>query len=165
MFMPTQPVTVRPLVPLDADAIRGLSAETDFGAGSTTFPRPRPRDLAKVAASLARADRGHGAVGAFTGRRLVGVANYVDLHVARSAEIAMVLAPDHDRRSTGTALLDRLVRLAGGNGIERFLVDMLADNAAMMRLMLDAQWPVTSCQRDGMPHVGVHIDRLPLRCG
>ena len=64
--------------------------------------------------------------------RIVALANYVRLRDPRSAEVAFAVADDYQGRGIATRMLERLAALAGPRGIERFVGEVMADNAAMI---------------------------------
>lgn len=69
---------------------------------------------------------------------LVGVARYDRLDEASQAEVAFVVADAYQQRGVGTLLLEHLVAYARDQGIERLVAEVLADNAAMTRLVDDS---------------------------
>lgn len=154
----TDTLTVRPLGPADTDAINALYAGLDLRDSYLRFFSPLPHNVRALAESIAREDATHRAVGAFLGDRLVGAANYVDVDVPGTAEVALVVAHDEQLHGIGTAMLDRLGQLARAEGIRCFVADILAQNARMMRLLFDVRWPVEVLQDGPVVHVTVHID-------
>jgi acetyl coenzyme A synthetase (ADP forming)-like protein len=64
--------------------------------------------------------------------RIVALANYVRLRDPTSAEVAFAVADDHQGRGIATRMLERLAAFAGPRGIERFVGEVMADNAAMI---------------------------------
>ena len=64
--------------------------------------------------------------------RVVALANYVRLRDLTTAEVAFTVADDHQGRGIGTRLLERLAAIAAAHGIERFVGEVMADNAAMI---------------------------------
>ena len=64
--------------------------------------------------------------------RVVALANYVRLRDLKSAEIAFTVADSYQGRGIATRLLERLAELAAAQGIERFVGEVLAENAAMI---------------------------------
>ena len=64
--------------------------------------------------------------------RIVALANYVRLRDPRSAEVAFAVADDYQGRGVATRMLERLAAFAGPRGIERFVGEVMADNAAMI---------------------------------
>ena len=89
-------------------------------------------------------------------RRLIGLANYVELSRPGWAEIAVVVAHEQHARGVGTALLHALGRIARSAGQHRFIADVLFENYAMRQVIKDAGWPVTQ-HRDG-PVVSIELD-------
>ncbi|MEV6139441.1 GNAT family N-acetyltransferase [Nocardia sp. NPDC051990] len=150
-------ITIRRLGPGDADAIRDLHAGMDEQDSIYRFFAPAPRDLHKVATAISQDDPAHGAVGAFVDDRLVGVANFVALEGTRTAEVALVVMLEEQERGIGTALLHRLAALARERGIDRFVADVMPTNSKMMRLIIDADFPVTAHRQDGIARVSVHL--------
>jgi RimJ/RimL family protein N-acetyltransferase len=69
-------------------------------------------------------------------RRLIAVARFVRLaDDPTSAEAAIVVADDWQRRGVGTQLAELLAEEARRNGIRRFTATMASDNVAAHRLM------------------------------
>lgn len=149
--------TVRRLGSGDATAIRQLYAGMDQQDSIFRFFAPAPKRLDKVAAAIARNDGAHGVVGAFLGDRLVGVANFVILPDTKAAEVAMMVAHDVQEHGIGTDLLHQLAALARERRIERFVADVLPSNSKMMRLIIDADFPVTAHRQDGIARVSVQL--------
>jgi len=68
-------------------------------------------------------------------RRLLGVARYVrDPHDPESAEAAIVVADDFQRRGLGSLLADALGQRARMRGVRRFTATMASDNLPAQRL-------------------------------
>ena len=61
--------------------------------------------------------------------RVVAVANYVRLRDPAVAEAAFAVADADQRRGIGTRLLEQLAQRAAAVGVERFLAEVLPDNA------------------------------------
>ena len=74
--------------------------------------------------------------------RIVALANYVRLRDPLSAEVAFAVADDYQGRGIGTRLLEQLAARAAGEGIERFVAEIMADNAAMIRVFESAGFEV-----------------------
>jgi acyl-CoA synthetase (NDP forming)/GNAT superfamily N-acetyltransferase len=96
---------------------------------------------------------GHGALGAWLGSRLVGVAQFevTQSEVTRpaavgggpdSAEVAFAVADDLHHLGVGTLLLEHLAVLARRAGVRRFQADVLARNTEMLRVFEDAGLPL-----------------------
>jgi acetate---CoA ligase (ADP-forming) len=66
------------------------------------------------------------------GDRIVALANYVRLRDPASAEVAFAVADAYQGRGIATRLLEQLAALAAARGIERFVGEVMADNAPMI---------------------------------
>ncbi|MGH3391975.1 MAG: GNAT family N-acetyltransferase [Actinomadura sp.] len=132
-------VAIRPLRSDDTEAVRELHQSMSpenlylrfFGFGSHMA-----NELAERLCRPAGSD--YGALGAWLGRELVGVANYEPTGAEGVAEIALVVAGDMHHRGVGTLLLEHLASCALRRGIRAFRGDTLAQNTAMLRVFTDA---------------------------
>lgn len=61
-----------------------------------------------------------------------------------SAEVALVVEDDQQRRGLATVMLEHLAAIARSNGIERFVAETLPNNRAMMDVFRHAGFDVTS---------------------
>ncbi|RJQ87268.1 acetate--CoA ligase [Amycolatopsis panacis] len=146
---------VRPLGPADTDAV--LRLHTGLGERDRYFRffGPMPSTVDQLSAKVARApgDR-HAGVGCFLDGMLAGVAHFERIGTTSEAEIA--LAVDGEQRSHGiaTLLLEHLAAAARAHGIDRFVAEVLAENAKVIRVFSDLglpyeidhagpEWPVT----------------------
>ena len=75
-----------------------------------------------------------GTLAAEDGEQIVALASYTRLRDPAVAEAAFTVADEHQRRGIGTRLLEQLAARAAAAGIERFVAEVIADNAAMMRV-------------------------------
>jgi acetyl coenzyme A synthetase (ADP forming)-like protein len=66
--------------------------------------------------------------------RVVAIANYERLRDPRVAEAAFAVADAYQRMGIGTRLVEQLAELAGQQGIERMVAEVLADNRDMLRV-------------------------------
>jgi acetyl coenzyme A synthetase (ADP forming)-like protein len=64
--------------------------------------------------------------------RVIALATFVRLRDRSRAEVAFVVADDFQRRGIGSRLLERLAAHARVEGIERFVAQVLPENAAML---------------------------------
>ena len=64
--------------------------------------------------------------------RVVALANYVRLRDPSAAEVAFTVADTHQGRGIGTRLVEQLAARAAAHGIERFVGEVMANNAAMI---------------------------------
>lgn len=65
---------------------------------------------------------------------ILGVARLLRLDDGSTAEFAVVVSDRHQRAGVGTALLQRMIAVARGEGCARLRADVLADNGPMRRL-------------------------------
>ena len=89
---------------------------------------------------------GHAALVALLGSEIVAAARY-DVVDTGVAEVAFVVADEHQGRGVGTLLLEHLAVIARSRGIHTFTAQTLACNPGMLRVFAAAGW-----ERD------VHID-------
>ncbi len=66
--------------------------------------------------------------------RVVALGNYVRLRDPLTAETAFAVADAYQGRGIGTRLVEQLAARAASHGIERFIGEVMADNAAMIQV-------------------------------
>jgi acetyl coenzyme A synthetase (ADP forming)-like protein len=92
------------------------------------------------------ADRG-ALIGSLTdadgSERVVALAEYARLRDATAAEVAFTVAEDLQRRGAATRLLEQLAMRAADVGIERFVAEVLPENAGMLAVFRDAGFKET----------------------
>jgi acetyl coenzyme A synthetase (ADP forming)-like protein len=66
--------------------------------------------------------------------RVVALANYVRLRDPLTAEVALAVADAYQGRGIGTRLVEQLAARAAARGVERFIGEVMADNAAMIKV-------------------------------
>jgi acetyl coenzyme A synthetase (ADP forming)-like protein len=96
------------------------------------------------------------------GERIVAVGNYVRLRDRTVAESAFAVADREQGRGIGTRLLERLAARAAAVGIERFVAEVLPQNASMLAVfehvgyelsrelaggVIEVQFPITTTER------------------
>jgi acetyl coenzyme A synthetase (ADP forming)-like protein len=81
-------------------------------------------------------------VGVAGENRMVAVAEFVRLRDETSAEVAFAVADELQGRGIGTRLLEQLAARAAAVGIERFVAEVLPENAAMLAVFRDAGFEV-----------------------
>jgi len=88
----------------------------------------------------------------------VAVAELVrDGQTSTVGEIALVVRDDEQRQGIGSSLLRQLVRVAQRRGITSLSASMLAENSAMLRLILTLGLPYTATTRYGETQVLVSL--------
>jgi acetate---CoA ligase (ADP-forming) len=75
--------------------------------------------------------------------RVVALANYVRLRDPLTAEVAFAVADDYQARGIGTRFVEQLAARAASHGIERFVGEVMADNAAMIHVFEKVGFEVT----------------------
>jgi acyl-CoA synthetase (NDP forming)/GNAT superfamily N-acetyltransferase len=143
-------VEIRPAGPEDAEAVRAMHAAMSSDNLYLRFFSMSRRSGEREAQRVCRlADPDHGALLAWLGGRLVGVASYEPGVSPGVAEIAFAVPDDMHRRGIATLLLEHLVSLARLRGLTAFAATTLMDNAAMQRVFADAGLPVRRRLADG----------------
>jgi acetate---CoA ligase (ADP-forming) len=77
-----------------------------------------------------------------SGERIVAVAEFMRLRDETSAEVAFAVADQEQGRGIGTRLLEQLALRAAAAGIERFVAEVLPENAPMLQVFRDAGFEV-----------------------
>jgi acetyl coenzyme A synthetase (ADP forming)-like protein len=83
-----------------------------------------------------------GALAAWLGDRIVGIANYVRLRDPSAAEAAFAVADAEQGRGIGTRLLEQLAGRAAEAGVARFVAEVLAENRQMLSVFTQAGFDV-----------------------
>ena len=76
-------------------------------------------------------------------QRIVTLAEYARLRDPATAEVAFTVADDLQGRGAATRLLEQLALRAADVGIERFVAEVLPENAAMLAVFRDAGFEVS----------------------
>ena len=134
--------TVRRLHPADATAVLTLHTTLTERDRYLRFFGPVPSTLDKVATAIA-AESGatHAAVGCFLRGALVGVAQYEVLAEPATAEIALVVDGEVRTHGIATLMLEHLVWIARGQGVRKFVAEVLAENSRVIRVFADLGLP------------------------
>ncbi|WP_405182812.1 GNAT family N-acetyltransferase [Nocardia sp. NBC_01377] len=138
------------------DAILDLDDRIPSVAGVFCSATQDGKELKTVAAAVGRGDPSCGAVGAFIGDRLVGVASFFPGRATSTAEVALVTMQAHQDR-VAAELMARLTRLARERGMQRFVLDVAPTNSAMMRWFIETGYPVVAHKHNDMARVGVQL--------
>lgn len=132
-------VHLRPIRPSDAEALvafhGGLSARTRYLRYFSAYPRIPERDLVRFT-HVDHSDRV--ALVALLGERIIAVGRYERTPGTDEAEVAFVVADDHQGRGIGSVLLEHLAAAGRERGVKRFHAVVLAENGAMVRVFRDA---------------------------
>jgi acetyl coenzyme A synthetase (ADP forming)-like protein len=90
--------------------------------------------------------------------RIIGVGRYDRLDDSNAAEVAFVVADEHQGRGIGTVLLEHLAAAARERGINRFVAETLPHNQRMLRVFNDAGFADTEQFDDGVVKVALAIE-------
>ena len=74
--------------------------------------------------------------------RVIGLGTWIRLRDPSRAEVAFAVADEFQHRGIASRLLERLAVHARGAGIERFVAQVLPENAAMLRVFGDTGFEV-----------------------
>ena len=136
----------------DADGVATLFAHLSESSSARRFHGSADAPPWLVRAALDPDWEGRGAlVGAYSTdgvEQIVALATFERLRDPDAAEVAFVVADEFQGRGVGTRLLEQLAVLAAQAGIERFVADVLAGNAPMLRVFAEAGFQ-ESQHRDG----------------
>jgi GNAT superfamily N-acetyltransferase len=143
---PTPAVTVRELLPADAELLdvvhAGLSDTSRYQRYQTPKPRLSSRDRAYLAATDGHS---HVALLAFdeAGEPIASARAVRSRTHPHRAEIAAEVVDDRQRNGLGTELVVRLARRAAGIGISHFTATVLSQTG-LARSLARRGWRVTS---------------------
>ncbi len=153
-------VRVRPIRPDDADALvafhAGLSQETVHFRFFSAHPRLSPDEVSR----FTQVDyRDRMAFVAEVAGTMIGVSRYDRTPGTDEAEAAFVVADEYQGRGVGTLFVEHLVAYARTQAIDRFVADVLPENASMLGVFSAAGLQVTRAWDQGT--VRVEIDLRP----
>lgn len=154
-------VRLRPIVPEDAEGMQAfhaaLSDRTRYLRYFGPYPRISPKDLYRTTHVDYR-DR----VGlvAELGDAIIAVGRYelIDRPGPRAAEVAFVVADEHQGRGLGSILLEHLAGAAAENRIQTFVAEVLAENTAMVTVFREAGYQVERSRDGTVLHLEFAID-------
>ena len=132
-------VHLRPIRPSDGEALvafhGALSARTRYLRYFSAYPRIPERDLVR----FTNVDHDNRvAFVALLGDKIIAVGRYERAPGTDEAEVAFVVADEHQGRGIGSVLLEHLAAAGRERGIKRFNAVVLAENSAMVRVFRDA---------------------------
>ncbi|SFN09517.1 GNAT family N-acetyltransferase [Nocardia asteroides NBRC 15531] len=154
-------VRVRPIMPADAPALAAfhtaLSDRTRYLRYFGPYPQISPKDMYRTT----HVDY-HDRVGlvAVLGDAIIGVARYelLDRPGPRAAEVAFVVADEHQGRGLGSVLLEHLAGAAAENDMAAFVAEVLAENEAMITVFRDAGYQLQRSRDGAEVHLEFAID-------
>ncbi|MFC3962080.1 bifunctional acetate--CoA ligase family protein/GNAT family N-acetyltransferase [Nocardia jiangsuensis] len=154
-------VRVRPITTDDAERLQEfhgrLSERSRYLRYFGPYPRISPRDLYR-STHVDHRDR----VGLVCelGEAIIAVGRYelLDRAGARAAEVAFVVADEHQGRGLGSVLLEHLAGAAAENDIATFVAEVLAENTVMVTVFRDAGYQVERSRDGSVLHLEFAID-------
>jgi acyl-CoA synthetase (NDP forming)/GNAT superfamily N-acetyltransferase len=133
-----------PIAPTDADALVAfhgrLSTRTRYLRYFSAYPRIPERDLARFV-TVDHHDRV--ALLALLSDEIIAVGRYERAPGTDEAEVAFVVADEHQGRGIGSVLLEHLAAAARERGIKQFTAVVLAENQAMLNVFREAGYQAT----------------------
>ncbi|GAA4642179.1 GNAT family N-acetyltransferase [Gordonia humi] len=155
-------VHLRPILPSDADALvafhNGLSERTRYLRYFGPTPTLPPREVVRMTTVDYRS---RVALLAMLGDEIIAMGLYEGLAAdgkPESAEVAFVVADDHQGRGLGPILLEHLAGVAAENGFTRFEAEVLSENPNMVAVFRDAGYQVSRAFDGSTVHVEFLID-------
>lgn len=155
-------VHLRPIVPDDADRVMrfhsGLSERTRY----MRYFGPTPTLPTREVVRMTTVDhRERVALVAELGGEIIAIGLYEGLQFdgkPTSAEVAFVVADEHQGRGLGPILLEHLAGAAAENGFTRFEAEVLSENPNMVAVFRDAGYQVSRSFDGSTVHVEFLID-------
>ena len=141
-------VHMRALRPDDEPLLARMYERLSANSVYFRFFSPVPRATATSLEMNRLGTAGHAARVAVLGGEIVAAARY-DVVSDGVAEVAFVVADEHQGRGVGTLLLEHLAVIARSQGIHTFAADTLPDNANMLGMFAAAGWPRETHFQDG----------------
>jgi RimJ/RimL family protein N-acetyltransferase len=153
-------LTLRELGPDDGAVLDAVFAGLSTLSRFRRFHGAMPRMPATTRARLAAVDgRGHIAVGAFAGGEPVGIARLIVVGPGR-ADFAVEVVDAWQGNGIGARLVGEVVALGRARGITEVVAEVLAENAAMRRV-LARTFPELVVAHSG-PEI-TYVGRFPRR--
>ncbi|WP_328397354.1 bifunctional acetate--CoA ligase family protein/GNAT family N-acetyltransferase [Nocardia sp. NBC_00416] len=154
-------VRLRPITPADAEELQrfhaALSERSRYLRYFGPYPRISPKDLYRTT-HLDYHDR----VGLVIvlGEAIIAVGRYeiLDRTGPRAAEVAFVVADEHQGRGLGSILLEHLAGAAAENLIDTFVAEVLAENTVMVTVFREAGYQVERSRDGSVLHLEFAID-------
>ncbi|MEP6852791.1 MAG: GNAT family N-acetyltransferase [bacterium] len=156
-------VHLRPMTPSDSPAVVAfhgqLSERSRYLRYFSAYPRIPEKDLHRFT-HVDHVDRV--ALVVWLGGEIIGIGRFDRLQDSTEAEVAFVIADAHQRRGIGSILLEHLAAAARERGITRFTAEVLAENARMLRVFVDAGYEARRSVEYNVVHLEFEIDETAL---
>jgi acyl-CoA synthetase (NDP forming)/GNAT superfamily N-acetyltransferase len=156
---------IRPIQPEDHDVFvefySRVSDQSKYFRFFSPMPRLSERDLARFL-NVDHVDR-VAFVLTLQGR-IIAVGRY-DVVRPGEAEVAFLVEDQHQGRGIGQLLLEHLAQAGRERGVDRFVADVLPDNARMIQTFRDAGYRVVSEYDEGVLQLEFSIDPTDTAIG
>ena len=156
-------VHLRPIRPEDSDALvafhESLSDRTVYFRFFSCHRHLSAREVERFT-TVDGVDRV--AIVATLGGVIAGIGRYDRVSGGPDAEVAFVVADQHQGRGLGTLLLEHLAAVARANGVTSFVAETLPDNRRMIGVFQHAGFAATHTFDRGVVHVSFPIDPAPV---
>ena len=158
-------VVLRPIRTTDAELLIDLHAQLSQESQYLRFFGPKPRLTRAEAEYLASVDyhRRFAIVAVEQtdegDERIVAVGRF-DIGPDNVAEPAIVVRDDYQGARLGTAILERMLEVARGRGVEKFSAEILAENDRMIQILRGNGLNVTTPE-DGVVRVTAPVEDIP----
>jgi RimJ/RimL family protein N-acetyltransferase len=156
-------VHVRPIRPDDEERLHEVFSRMSERSVYLRFFSPLKRLPEELARRLARVDYDDRfALCAVThrpdgGEHILGVARYDRVPGTDTAEVAVAVVDELQRRGLGSGLLGLLTRVAREHGIARFVLVVLPENQSMLGLLRSLGWIHHAEFRGGVHEISFDI--------
>jgi GNAT superfamily N-acetyltransferase len=165
MDRPLRGVRIRPMAPEDSALLVEFHGRLSAESVRNRFFTVHPELSAAEVEHFTHVDgRDRVALVAMAGPAIVAVARLERLPDTTDAEVAFVVADDHQGRGLGSLLLDRLEGAARPLGVTHFVADTLCSNVAMLHLLRRRAGSHERVE-DGVVHVRFPITEVPSAPG
>ncbi|SDI70572.1 Acyl-CoA synthetase (NDP forming) [Rhodococcus triatomae] len=155
-------VSLRPIVPEDADRLTEFHGKLSERTRYLRYFGPYPVMSRKDVVHFTTVDH-HDRV-AFVmvlGGVIIAVGRYerlTNVGDGKSAEVAFVVADNHQGRGLGPILLEHLAAAAAENGLTKFVAEVLAENRNMVTVFREAGYQVSRSFEGGVLRLEFAID-------
>ena len=90
--------------------------------------------------------------------KVIGLGNYIGMGGGKRAEVAFMVADEHQGRGIGTLVLERIAGAAAGNGYVGFEAEVLFDNDKMIGVFKSSGFEAKQAFEGGSIHVEFPVD-------
>lgn len=159
------PAHIRPIRPEDHDVFVEFYARVSDQSKYFRFFSPMPRLSERDLSRFLNVDHKDRVAFVLTLReRIIAVGRY-DVVRPGEAEVAFLVEDQHQGRGIGQLLLEHLAQAGRERGVDRFVAEVLPDNARMIQTFRDAGYRVVSEYEEGVLQLEFSIDPTDTAIG